>query len=94
MVSSAEKTIHVVGRTALVLAALLLLLAIGHGGYTAKKLHDRELALKQMREDLREAMDANRPPEIEREEFVEAIKSDWGKRLKPPALNTQVFYRK
>ena len=94
MVSPAEKVIHVVGRTAFVLAVLVLLLAIGHGAFTIKKLGQRECSLKQMYDDIGEAMDANRPPEIEREDFVETIKKDWGKRLKPPALNPQVFYKK
>ena len=94
MVSSAEKAIHVVGRTAFVLVVLLLLLAIGHGAFTVKKLGERELALKQMYSDISEAMEANVPPEIAREGFVESIKQDWGKRLKPPVLNSQVFYKK
>lgn len=94
MVSPAEKAIHVVGRTAFVLAVLVLLLAIGYGAFTAKKLSERELSLKQMSTDIGDAMDANRPPEIEREDFLETIKADWGPRPKPRALNSQVFYRK
>ena len=94
MVNSAEKVIHITGRTAFVLAVLVLLLAIGHGGYTVKQLSQRELDLKKMCDDIGEAMDSNPPPDIEREEFMASIKGEWQKKVRPLVLNPQVFYKK
>jgi len=92
--ASTEKAIHVVGKSLLVVVVIGLCAVVGLGIYRINKLDELRIELIDTCDEITDAMTANKPKPIERENFLENIKSDWQKTSRPQPLRSGVFYRR